>query len=489
MTASGGRWSRRRVLAGLGSAWLGPGLPWGCAAKSERPPAVPSEPTVWLPPVVYERHDDGMGLWLFEDHGLPLVAMGVVLRVGHRHDPPGRPGAARLAGLMLLEGIEGGDRRELLDRFGDLGTTTVVDVGPSQLGLQCTVHRDDAPAALALLVRTLRASTWAPQAFERVRGDRLEVLESLQGSPDAVVSLGLLEGVFGATEPATALGEGTPRSLAELELAQARAFLEPWLRPDAASVLLAGDVSPDEARAWTEAAREGWEAVSVAMPPEPAPMAQRPEAERPRVVLVPWEGLEQAVVGFGGRHHSYGAPEELPRMLADSIMAGMIEHELRTRQRTSYGVRARTWQTQLGALHQLWARVQPEDAGQAVDGVQQYLQRIASSTLAPAVVEDTRLMAMMDLMDDVHGPEPMLAQLWRLAAEGLRADALQDRLERLQRMDARYVGEALKEGYRASGLCWCVVGDERALQRATRVLPRRGVVTRRPQALFGAAEG
>lgn len=480
-------WSRRRVLAGLGAALTGPGLAGGCAGRRDRPPWVPTEVRPSLPAVVQGSLDDGMGLVLVEDRTLPLVSMAVVLRAGHRHDPPDRAGTARLCGLMLLEGIEGGDRRALLDRFGDLGTTPEVEVGPSQLGLSCTVQRADAPAALALLLRTLRGSTWSPEAFERVRGDRMQALESLRGSPDAVVSLGLLEAVYGATEPATAFGEGTPRSLSAMALADVQGWLAPWLRPELVTVLLAGDVDEAEALAWVQAAREGWAPGPGGPPPEPAAPPVRPEAERPRVVLVPWPGLSQAVVGFGGRHHPYGAPEELPRTLADAILVGMVEYELRERQRTTYGVRARTWQTQHGGLHQLWARVQPDDAGQAIDGVQQQLVRIATGTLDPAVVEETRTIMLMDMMDEVHGPEPTLVQLWRLASAGLPGDAMQQRLERLQRLDPRHVEEALRVGYQASALRWCVVGDEAALRRAERVLPRKGVVTRRVAALFGEA--
>lgn len=479
------RWSRRRVLAGLGPAGLASLLPSGCAGPREHPPRVPSEVVTSLPPIEQGRFEDGMGLLLAQDHTLPLVSMAVVLRCGHRHDPPARPGSARLAGMMLLEGIDGGDRRALLDRFGELGTTPELEVGPSQLWLQCTVQRDDAPAALALLFRTLRRSTWGPEAFERVRGDRREALESLRGSPDAVISLGLLEGVFGAHDPISAFGEGTPASLATLELADARGFFGPHLRPDATVVLLAGAASQAEALAWIGAARDGWVAPPGAPPPEPAPL-EPPADDRPRVVLVPWPGLEQAVIGLGGPHHAHGMPDELPQSLADSIMVGMLDYELRTRQRTTYGVRARTWQTQLGALHQLWARVQPEDTGRALDGVRQHLGRIVTGVLDGAVLEDTRTLALVDLMDDAHGPERMLGQLLELCAARLPPTALQQRLERLERLDGRHVEEALRETYLPAALRWCVVGDEAALERAARALPSKGVVTRERAALFGA---
>lgn len=479
-------WSRRRLLAGLGSGLVTPALPLGCTTGRERPPRFPTEVATSLPPIEQGRFDDGMGLLLAQDHTLPLVSMALVLRAGHRHDPRDQPGVARLAGMMLLEGIDGGDRRDLLDRFGDLGTTPELGVGPSQLWLQCTVQRDEAAAALALLFRTLRHSSWAPEAFERVRGDRRERLESLQGSPDAVVSLGLLEGVFGATPPITAFGEGTPASLATLELAQVRDRFALRLRPDAAVVLLTGAVSKPEALEWIAAARDGWVAPSQSLPPEPTP-PELPPDDRPRIVLVPWSGLEQAVIGVGGLHHPYGTPEELPQAQADAIMVGLLDYELRTRQRTSYGVRARTWQTQYGALHQLWARVEPGDTGRALRGVREHLARIVTGTLDPSIVEDTRTQALVELMEDAHGLEPMLSQLLRLVAASLPPEALPQRLERLQRLDGRHIEEALRESYQASALRWCVVGNEAALERAVRELPRAGVVTRSASALFGGA--
>ena len=46
----------------------------------------------------------GVGVWLVEDHGIPIVALGFAFRGGSVEDPPGKEGAGQLFAEMLDEG-------------------------------------------------------------------------------------------------------------------------------------------------------------------------------------------------------------------------------------------------------------------------------------------------------------------------------------------------------------------------------------------------
>ncbi|MCA9704924.1 MAG: insulinase family protein [Myxococcales bacterium] len=486
-------WSRRRVLSGLAAApwalaWAGP---TGCAVGTEqRPPRTPRGVEVALPSIVHGSLAAGPGLYLVEDHGLPLVAVAVAVAAGHRHERPGEEGRASLATALLLEGMEGGDRVALLERYGELGTTPTASAGPSQVVVRCTVHRDDAPAALQLLLDNLRRPTSDSEAFERVRREQREAMRAVQGEPEVVAGLGLVLGSHGVDPPSATFAGGTAESIDAATLEQVHAWLPPRLRLDGLTFMMAGDVDQAQALRWIDAAIEGWPPAQGPRPVSPPPLEAIPEPARPRVVLVRWPEQPQAIMALGGPREPLGHAAEPAQALADALMAGMMQYELRSRQRISYGIQSRSWTTKVGAVEQLWAKLEPGEVGRAVQALWSYLERLEGEVvLRDEPVDEVRRAAMVGLMHDFHGAESSLGQLRGMVEHGLSGPAPVERFRRLQALRTDEVTAALRHVYRPDRVRLCVVGDDAVIERARAVLPDDGVVVRTPAQLLGLPEG
>lgn len=477
-------WSRRRWVAGLGT------IPWlGCAAGSEsRPPRTPEEVDVRLPPLAHGQLDSGPSLYLMEDHGLPLVSMAVAVAAGHRLECAGEEGRAAVAAALLLEGMEGGDRAALLDRYGELGTTPHASVGASHIVLRCVVHRNDAPVALRLMLDNLRHATMAEEAFVRVVRERRESLLAARGIVEVVAGFGLVRGSWGSDPAVALLADGTPTSLAALDLEQARAWITPRLGLDAATFLFAGDVDQASALRWIGDAAEDWPSTATT---RTAPQSLDPEgdADAPRIVVVPWPGLPQAVVALGGPRRSVGHEDEPAEAIASSLMAGLVHYELRSRQRVSYGVQTRAWSTKRGPMAQLWAKVEPTEVATAVEQLWIYLQRLEREVqLTDDAVIEARRAAMVGMMHDHHGAESGLGELLQLADRGSSAHTASRRLERLEQLRTADVTLALRRIYDPAQVRFCVVGDPPTIERARAVLPDAPTLERTPDQLFGQSK-
>lgn len=481
-------WSRRQLLTALAAT------PWlGCAGGTERrPPHTPEDVEVRLPEIDRGTLDTGPALYLMEDHQLPLVAMAVAVEAGHGGERPGEEGLAAVAAALLLEGMAGLDRAALLDRYGELGTTPFAAVEVRHLVLGCVVHRDDAPAAVRLMLDHLRAPLATEEAFVRVRRERRESLLAARGLPDVVAGLGLLRGTFGVDPPISLLGDGTTASLDALAPQSAWSWLPRRLGRDGLTFLFAGDVTVPQASAWIGAATLDGPASATAPGPMHAPaLTPAPTPGRsPRVVLVPWASLPQAVVALGGRRAPLGHPDEPAEALASSVMSGLMHHELRERQRVSYGVQTRAWTTKRGPAGQIWAKVEPADTGRAVRQLWAFVDRLAGAqALSDGMVDDLRRANRVAMMHAHHGAEAGLAQLLQLAEGDLPARASARRLEQLDRLRASDVTEALRRLVQPDDVVMCVVGPPAALEAARRARPEAEVIQRSPDALFGAAAG
>ncbi len=474
-------WSRRRWLTGLGA------IPWlGCAGGSEsRPPRTPEQVDVRLPSMALGRLDAGPSLYLMEDHGLPLVSMAVAVGAGHRLEAAGEEGRAAVAAALLLEGMEGGDRAALLDRYGELGTTPHASVGASHIVLRCVVHRDDAPTALRLMLDNLRHPTIAEDAFAKVVRERRESLLAARGIVEVVAGFGLVRGSWGSDPAVALLADGTPTSVDALELPQARAWISGRLGLDTTSFSFAGDVDEASALRWIGDATDGWPATAAvrAAPQSPVPDG---DPTAPRIVVVPWPELPQAVVAMGGPRRPPGHDDEPAEAIAGSLMAGLVHYELRSRQRVSYGVQTRAWSTKRGPMAQLWAKVEPAEVDTAVEQLWIYLRRLERDVqLTDEAVTEARRAAMVGMMHDHHGAESGLGELLELADRGASAHWAQRRLDRLEQLSTADVTRALRRIYDPAQVRFCVVGDPKSIERARTALPEGPTVERTPDQLFG----
>ncbi|MEX1361732.1 MAG: insulinase family protein [Nannocystaceae bacterium] len=496
------RWSRRRLLGALSSM---PAL--ACAGrKLERhPPSVPASAQISLPVIHHTQPEGGPSLYLVHDDGLPLVSLAIALRAGYEHAPAEHPGLAGVAASMVLEGMAGGDRSSLLDRYGDLGTTPGTSTDSSLLLLGCTVHRDDAPAVLRLMAENLQQPTMAAPAYARALREHREWSTVARGEPALVTGLGLLAASHGVEPPGSTLGIGTPDTLRGLTREAVGRYLQQHVRLDQAVFLMAGDVDESEAWAWIDRATEGWPAPpshadgspdddspdpTVPTPTVPTPTVPTPTSEpaptRSRSVLVPWPALPQAFVAVGGPRAPYGDEHEPAQEVAATLLASTLQYELRTRQRSTYAVQSRVWRTLRGDVRQLWVRVDPQQAGAAVTAVREQLQSLAGDrSFSESIVAEVRTGAELQSMLAFHGPEATLGELARLAATGLPADTPRRRLEWLRDVDAGSVADAIRDDVGHDRVCWCVAGDATALRGAREALPQGEQLTRSPETLLG----
>ena len=128
------------------------------------------------------------------------------------------------------------------------------------------------PAAMAILADVVRRPTFAPEELERLRQRTLDSLEVELQEPGNLARYAAADAVFAGTPYGHVIG-GTPASLKRLTRADIAAFHQAWYRPDAATLVLTGDITPQDGFALAEQAAFGdWKAPAQ-------PLAAIPAAE------------------------------------------------------------------------------------------------------------------------------------------------------------------------------------------------------------------
>ncbi len=308
------------------------------ATRFDRPR--PGAPTpIHFPPIQRVHLDNGLAVWVIPHVGVPVVTASLVIARGIGDDPPKRHGLASLTGDMLDEGAGTLDAVRLADAFARLGTQLEVDVGPDATSVSTSGLARYLGPSLALVGDVVRRPRFRTNDFARVRELRLSRLRQLSRSAATMADRAYVSAVFGTH----AYGHGalgTTASLDAVTLDDARDFWARMFGPGTATLVIAGNIVPDEA---VRAARDAFE--SWADPPDRAPLAQAPVlAPDPRILLVDRPGALQTElrVGHLGPPRATDAYHAL--VVLNAVLGGQftsrINRRLREEKGVTYGARS-----------------------------------------------------------------------------------------------------------------------------------------------------
>ncbi len=241
---------RTLLLAAVAAALAAPAP----AAPAPGPPA-PADPA---PDLAFEKYRLGNGLEviLHQDRRLPLAAVDVWYHVGAWHEPPGRSGFAHLFEHMMFQGsrdVGKEQHQRMLERAG--GTIINGSTSFDRTNYFETVPRNHLETALWLesdrMGFLLDAMTQEKLDNQRevVKNERRQTLET---APYGLAGEKLWQALFPAGHPYHGLVIGSMADLSAATLADVGGFFREWYAPANATLAIAGDFEPAEAKRLVE---------------------------------------------------------------------------------------------------------------------------------------------------------------------------------------------------------------------------------------------
>jgi zinc protease len=130
------------------------------------------------------RTPGGIGLWLVEEHGLPLVALRFAIRGGSLEDPPGKEGAGDVLAALLDQGAGPLDAQAFQGRLEALGSRLSFSISRAAflggfLSISRHLHATAELFRLALIEPRLRL-----EDFERTRRQKIAEAEQDERHPE-----------------------------------------------------------------------------------------------------------------------------------------------------------------------------------------------------------------------------------------------------------------------------------------------------------------
>lgn len=283
--------------------------------------------------------ENGMAVWVVR-RPAAVASVSVIVRHGQSSVPEGKSGLAAVTARMLTESTEQRSSAELAEAVESLGTTLQHDAGRDYSRVGLTVLASDVARALELLAEVVRQPRFAPAELERVRAEWIDGLLAERQSPQRLAALVALRGLLGPVHGAP-VGGGVS-DVRKLGVDDVRSFHRRAWAPEAAALVVVGDVDLASVRAAAERAFGGWSSDAGGALPEPAASPAAPP--RPRVLLVDRPGSVQSAIFAAHRLPPRAAPGFEARLLLSSVIGGLftsrLNQNLREKNAYTYGARS-----------------------------------------------------------------------------------------------------------------------------------------------------
>jgi zinc protease len=422
------------------------------------------------PTIVKRQLSNGLRVWIVEQHDFPVVQMSLVVLTGTDADPRGRYGIASLTASMLTEGAGSRSAVEIGDTLDKLVANLSGASSVDSTSLQLYVPAVGLAEALQLMADVSQRPTFPTESLDRMRRQRVGALRNARGDPDATAALAFARSVFGPSHRSGAALIGTVDSLNALTTEALRTFHDSVYRPDNSTMIVVGDVTPDEIVSlletrfgkWRPAAAPGVvqeRAAAVQKAPRQVTLVDMPDAPQSRIVMG----------GVGAR----GMADFFPIQVLNAVLQGRLSPDRNPTLRDyTTGVRSGA-DMRKGATPFVIAAAAQTDRTAAslkalVDELTGIVKNIPADELARAKDELARTFPRT--FERTGRISSRLEALESIITYGLPDDYYANYASAIRAVDAAAVRRVAQEYIDPDRLAIVVVGDRKAIEPSIRAL-------------------
>ncbi|HVP31320.1 MAG TPA: pitrilysin family protein [Myxococcota bacterium] len=442
----------------------------GCSALGARPAWEQPPPKVQEGPVVPAERlhrttlENGLEVLVLEDHRLPRLALGIVLRRGVASESVEQAGLASYTAELLQRGAGPRDAPAFARAVDDLGAGFDASADWDSISIGVAGLSRDEPALVDLLADAVLRPRFEPGEAARVRSEQQAGLEQAKDEPETLLSRAFARTLY----PGQRYGlpsDGTPESVARFDAAAARAFHATYFVPSNAILYAVGDVSNEEFLEAARAAFGGWRGGA---PPAAPPLAPTPTPEARRVVIVdrPDLGQSQIVVGHEGMRRSEPA-RHAALLLADVLGGGGFSSRLMERVRSeaglTYSIGAGFAMRREGGPFSVATFTRVPETRRVIDLILAELERAKTEPPTPAELGEAKTRAAGGFVLGLETSQAIASALIALDVEGLPPDSLDVYRSRIVQITPEQVAAAAEARLHPERAAIVVVGPASVL--------------------------
>jgi zinc protease len=298
-----------------------------------KPPTLGAAPSLNPPQITTRELSNGLKIVVIEQHELPLADVLLQLRTGGEADPAGKMGTAALLAAMLTEGTTTRSALQIADQAAYLGVQLEAASGWEQSTVSLHTPTAQLDSALALFSDVALRPSIPTADLERVRKVRLTALQQVRDRGPAIADRAFATAVFGEQHPYGRPLAGTEGSVAAISRDDLQRFYMTYFRPNNATLLVVGDVRPDDVERRARELFGAWARAGIA----PVTTSTATRAKGTTLVLVDKPGAAQSSFRLGGIGAPRSTSDYFALQVMNTVLGGAFTSRLMQNLRETHG--------------------------------------------------------------------------------------------------------------------------------------------------------
>ncbi|MDP1947740.1 MAG: pitrilysin family protein [Nitrospirota bacterium] len=286
--------------------------------------------------------ENGMVVYLLEDHELPLVSITATMRTGGWLDPADKVGLASLTGSIMRTGGGGGLSAEQVDEeleqfAGDVG----ISIGRQSGSASLDVLSKDLKRGLQIFAGLIRTPAFEPAKVELAKLQSIEGIRRRQDNPGSIVGREFVKLLYGADHPTAR--ESSIESVTRITREDLIAFHKKTVHPNGMMVGVTGDFEKTAMLALLREIFGDWKKGEVPV----LTIADVPQSQAPKpVVRFVNKDTSQTHLRVGHLSIKEQDPDYVSLAIANDILGGSsfrsrLFNDVRTKRGLAYSVGSR----------------------------------------------------------------------------------------------------------------------------------------------------
>ena len=428
-------------------------------AERIKPPA-PGEPVAVPDPARAERVlPNGLRVVVSPNHSVPLVTAEMVVGAGAAADPSDLPGTATMASTLITKGAGKRSAGEVAEAIESLGGSLSSSASYDGSTLSVTVKTDALDPAMAVFADVARRPTFAPDELDRARQQVLNDLQVAMKDPATLAAYAAARAVY-AGAPYGRPETGTPASLARLKATDIVRFHQTWWRPDDATLVLTGDIAPEQGFALAQRLFGDWKQPSTALPTITAPAG---DPTQPRVIVIDLPKSGQAAVAVSRRGLARTDRRYYPAVVANSVLgggySGRLNQEVRVKRGLSYGAYSGLSFRKGPGLLSAATQTKNESAVEVAGLMLEQMKGLGSTPVTPGELKARQAASVGGFGRRSESTDDMAGLLGGLALYHVDLSEVGRYADRVKAVTPAEIGEVARSAFDPSQASVVVVGD------------------------------
>jgi zinc protease len=258
-------------------------------------PAAAKAPELNVPDVWKATLSNGIQVYGIQNKELPLVELSLVINGGVLQDKTDLPGVAGMVASVLPQGTKNRTPEELEEQTELLGSSINMYAGKEEMSINASSLSRNFEKTAGLLKEIILEPRWDTVEFALAQNRTKNSIIQAEAQPRSVAGLLFNKLLYGTDNIFGYNSRGTKESIGKITMNDLKNYYDKNFSPNISKILIAGNVSKEQALAALKPFETEWKAKDVTLNSYPIPQNHA----KSQIYFVDIPGSRQSVIDVG----------------------------------------------------------------------------------------------------------------------------------------------------------------------------------------------